>query len=336
MPKYIKKPVEVEAFIFAVDDTPEWFLEKTKNSYCEFHYDSNGVRCILPTSEGSVMIIRAGDFVIKGVEGEIYPCESSIFEKTYDRVDPLKKARKMAELSGMLTKNGFNFKETPKEEEIEKVESFEFNFDGKTKSKIEYKTTKDGSRYHTERVFSNFELDDNLREELQSIIGRIAEYFFENDKTLPMIEHTGITNAKIHNIPASAITGIDADLSGINLNGPGIKTAKTKDLSVDKLGPIESPEISPASSFEIEREAHKKLIKELIREVLSEEPVAVSLDGEKVGKACFKEASKVMKRQDIEEVRPTAEEIDNYLRKNPSIKSQLIDLLKSRRGGFKK
>lgn len=111
MPKYIKKPVEVEAFIFAVDDTPEWFLEKTKNSYCEFHYDSNGVRCILPTSEGSVMIIRAGDFVIKGVEGEIYPCESSIFEKTYDRVDPLKKARKMAELSGMLTKNGFDFTE---------------------------------------------------------------------------------------------------------------------------------------------------------------------------------------------------------------------------------
>lgn len=120
MPKYIKKPVEVEAFIFAVDDTPEWFLEKTKNSYCEFHYDSNGVRCILPTSEGSVMIIRAGDFVIKGVEGEIYPCESSIFEKTYDRVDPLKKARKMAELSGMLTKNGFDF--TEKKSEIDNNE----------------------------------------------------------------------------------------------------------------------------------------------------------------------------------------------------------------------
>ncbi|MEC1810954.1 hypothetical protein [Bacillus licheniformis] len=283
--------------------------------------------------------LRTGYYLVKNRDNgninlKVY--KQREFEKKFESVDSAKKARKMAELSGMLTKNGFNFKETPKEEEIEKVESFEFNFDGKTKSKIEYKTTKDGSRYHTERVFSNFELDDNLREELQSIIGRIAEYFFENDKTLPMIEHTGITNAKIHNIPASAITGIDADLSGINLNGPGIKTAKTKDLSVDKLGPIESPEISPASSFEIEREAHKKLIKELIREVLSEKPVTMSLDGEEVGKACFKEVSKVMKRQDIEEVRPKAEEIDNYLRKNPSIKSQLIDLLKSRRGGFKK
>ncbi len=182
MPKYTKKPVEVEAFIFAVDDTPEWFLEKTKNSYCEFHYDSNGVRCILPTSEGSVMIIRAGDFVIKGVEGEIYPCESSVFEKTYDRVDPLKKARKMAELSGMLTKCGFNF------------------------------------------------------------------------------------------------------------------TTEIKDLPDVNPGPIESPEISPANSFEIEREAHKKLIKELIREVLSEEPVTVSVDGKEIAEACAKAFTKSMRR----------------------------------------
>ncbi|MCY8663701.1 hypothetical protein P9D54_13150 [Bacillus haynesii] len=187
-------------------------------------------------------------------------------------------------------------------EEIEKVESFEFNFDGKTKSKIEYKTKKNGTRYHTERAFFNFELDDNLREELQSIIGRIAEYFFENDKTLPMIEHTGITNAKITNLPSLAITMSGADLSGVKLvSEAALETAKTKDLSVDKIkpGPIESQEISPANSFEIEREAHKKLIKELIREVLSEKSVTVSLDGEEVGKACFKEASKVVKRQNM-------------------------------------
>ncbi|MES9686014.1 hypothetical protein ABWK31_00450 [Bacillus sp. JJ353] len=222
MPKYRKKPVEVEAVKFEV----------TSYSICEiailagdqtilFGLENDSPVLRIPTKEGE-MIARVGDYIIKGVEGEIYACKPKIFEKTYDRVDLLKKARKMAELSGMLTKNGFNF------------------------------------------------------------------------------------------------------------------TTEIKDLPDVNPGPIESPEISPASSFEIEREAYKKLIKELIREVLSEEPVTVSLDGEEVGKACFKEASKVMKRQDIEEVRPTAEEIDNYLRKNPSIKSQLIDLLKSRRGGFKK
>ncbi|AKQ71770.1 MULTISPECIES: hypothetical protein [Bacillus] len=296
MPKYIKKPVKVEAVEF--EYTAQSFYEVCKlvrsprTIIIEFENGSPTLK--ITTQEGEITA-REGDYIIKGVEGEIYACKPRIFEKTYDRVDLLKKARKMAELSGMLTKNGFDFKEKSKEEEIEKVESFEFNFDGKAKSKIKFSTIKDGSRYHTERAFLNFELDDNLREELQSIIGRIAEHFFENDKTLPMVEHTGITNAKITNLPSLAIAMSGADLGDAILEIPetAIKTAKTKDLS----GPIESPEISPASSFEIEREAHKKLIKELIREVLSEEPVTVSLDGEEVGKACFKEASKVMKRQ---------------------------------------
>ncbi|MEC0475655.1 hypothetical protein [Bacillus licheniformis] len=248
MPKYREKPVEVEAFKFAVDDTPEWFLEKTKNSYCEFHYDSNGVRCILPTSEGSVMIIHAGDFVIKGVEGEIYPCESSIFEKTYDPVDLSKKARKMAELSGMLTKNGFNF--TEKESEIDNNEM--------ARGKLE----------SLKRAFEE---------------GRIK-------------------SSSVTNLPTK-----------------------------DNYGQWQFGE--SVYTFRVEPSA---IAKEFVREVLFEKPVTMSLDGEEVGKACFKEVSKVMKRQDIEEVRPTAEEIDNYLRKNPSIKNQLIDLLKSRRGGFKK
>lgn len=90
-----------------------------------------------------------------------------------------------------------------------------------------------------------------------------------------------------------------AELSGmLTKNGFNFMT-EIKDLPDVNPGPIESPEISPANSFEIEREAHKKLIKELIREVLSEKPVTVSLDGEEVGKACFKEVSKVMKRQNM-------------------------------------
>ncbi|MCY8531029.1 hypothetical protein MOD20_18305 [Bacillus licheniformis] len=234
MPKYTKKPVEVEAVKF--EFTAQSFYEVCKLVRSPraiiVDFENGSPTLKITTREGDITA-REGDYIIKGVEGEIYACKPRIFEKTYDRVDLSKKARKMAEQSGMLTKNGVNFKETSKGEEIEKVESFEFNFDGKTKSKIEYKTKKNGTRYHTERAFFNFELDDNLREELQSIIGRIAEHFFENDKTLPMIEHTGITNAKIHNLPAGAIIGIDADLSGINVNAPGLKVAKIKDLSAD-------------------------------------------------------------------------------------------------------
>jgi len=29
-----------------------------------------------------------GDFIIKGIEGEFYPCKPDIFEKTYDKIEP--------------------------------------------------------------------------------------------------------------------------------------------------------------------------------------------------------------------------------------------------------
>ncbi|MEC1863130.1 hypothetical protein ABE387_05105 [Bacillus licheniformis] len=303
MPKYTKKPVEVEAFKLGFEKIPQWFKDHMKCLVWLFSY--KGPYTDVIEKRGSMSrVVRAyeGDYIVKYKNGDVKVMSPVVFEHEFEKAHDtaVKKARKMAELSGILTKNGFDFKEKSKEEEIEKVESFEFNFGGKAKSKIKYSTIKDGSRYHTERAFFNFELDDILREELQNIIGHIAEHFFENDKTLPMIEHTGITNAKIHNIPAGAITGINADFSGVKLDIP-VKTAKIKDLSADKIkpGPIENPEISPANSFEIEREAHKKLIKELIREVLSEKPVTMSLDGEEVGKACFKEVSKVMKRQNM-------------------------------------
>lgn len=283
MPKYRKKPVEVEAVKFEV----------TSYSICEiailagdqtilFGLENDSPVLRIPTKEGE-MIARVGDYIIKGVEGEIYACKPKIFEKTYDRVDLLKKARKMAELSGMITKNGFNF--TEKESEIDNNEMAR----GKLES---LKRAFEEGRIKSSSV-TNFPIKDNYG---QWQYGE-AEYTFRVSPST-LIEGDFNMSAKIHNIPASAITGIDADLSGINLNGPGIKTAKTKDLSVDKLGPIESPEISPASSFEIEREAHKKLIKELIREVLSEEPVTVSLDGKEIAEACAKTFTKSMKRQD--------------------------------------
>lgn len=37
----------------------------------------------IPTLEGNMQIAE-GDFVIKGVKGEFYPCKSDIFEQTYE------------------------------------------------------------------------------------------------------------------------------------------------------------------------------------------------------------------------------------------------------------
>ncbi|MCY8035631.1 hypothetical protein [Bacillus sonorensis] len=90
-----------------------------------------------------------------------------------------------------------------------------------------------------------------------------------------------------------------AELSGILTKNGFNFTTEIKDLPAINPGPIESPEISPANSFEIEREAHKKLIKELIREVLSEEPVTFSLDGKAFTKAVLREMGIEIKRAEL-------------------------------------
>ena len=32
------------------------------------------------------MVAKAGDYIIRGVNGEIYPCKRDIFDKTYEAV----------------------------------------------------------------------------------------------------------------------------------------------------------------------------------------------------------------------------------------------------------
>ena len=40
----------------------------------------------ISTLEGN-MIANAGDWIIKGINGEFYPCKPDIFEKTYEKVE---------------------------------------------------------------------------------------------------------------------------------------------------------------------------------------------------------------------------------------------------------
>ena len=40
---------------------------------------------LIPTLEG-IMRAEIGDYIIRGVEGEYYPCKPKIFEKTYEEV----------------------------------------------------------------------------------------------------------------------------------------------------------------------------------------------------------------------------------------------------------
>ena len=69
-----KKPIEVEA--------EQWFPGKTVKGVVE---RAKGVYGYIETLEGG-HIVDPGDWVITGVEGELYPCKPGIFEKTYEPV----------------------------------------------------------------------------------------------------------------------------------------------------------------------------------------------------------------------------------------------------------
>lgn len=76
--KYRKKSVTIEAVRWTGDN------RKEIHDFCSNAYM---VDCALyiKTLEG-VYIARVGDYIIKGVHGEFYPCKPDIFEETYEEV----------------------------------------------------------------------------------------------------------------------------------------------------------------------------------------------------------------------------------------------------------
>lgn len=84
---YRKKPVEIEAIQF--EDTPEVLSELSdfiNNQDLRVDYkDPENPVIKIETLEG-VMKASVGDYIIKGVNGEFYPCNPDIFNKTYEEV----------------------------------------------------------------------------------------------------------------------------------------------------------------------------------------------------------------------------------------------------------
>lgn len=80
--KYRKKPVVIEAIQYA--GTGESFEEIDEFMNGKLYVIEDNA--VIVTLEGN-MVVSVGDFVIKGVNGEFYPCKPDIFEKTYESVD---------------------------------------------------------------------------------------------------------------------------------------------------------------------------------------------------------------------------------------------------------
>lgn len=83
--KFIKKPVIIDAIQY-VDDRPDTLreIQRFMNGDVAISYkDPASPKLLIPTLEGT-MQASIGDYIIKGVRGEFYPCKPEIFLETYD------------------------------------------------------------------------------------------------------------------------------------------------------------------------------------------------------------------------------------------------------------
>jgi hypothetical protein len=100
---YRKKPVVVEAWQIDTLDYDEM---------CEIlrwcggqAVDEGEAVMAIPTLEG-LMFAKGGDYIIRGVQGEFYPCKPDIFEATYETVDGEGLSALAAELEAMRRIDG--------------------------------------------------------------------------------------------------------------------------------------------------------------------------------------------------------------------------------------
>ena len=78
--KYRKKPVVVDVILYDGGNYKE--IEKFVG---KIYQACNSRDIKIPTSEGT-MRASVGDIIIKGIEGEFYPCKPDIFKATYEEV----------------------------------------------------------------------------------------------------------------------------------------------------------------------------------------------------------------------------------------------------------
>lgn len=73
----------IEAFRFQIDGlAPDWFMDRVTAN--EIITVKDGT-CLIKTLEGD-LLANKGDYIILTMDGEVYPCRPSIFEKTYKEV----------------------------------------------------------------------------------------------------------------------------------------------------------------------------------------------------------------------------------------------------------
>jgi hypothetical protein len=85
--KFRKKPLVIEAIKYmgdwpqAAHDLKAWGLTNWHYGHYDMYHKKHDL--VIHTLEGE-MECEIGDYLIKGIAGEFYPCKAEIFEASYD------------------------------------------------------------------------------------------------------------------------------------------------------------------------------------------------------------------------------------------------------------
>lgn len=91
MSKYRKKPITVDAYQLVNNhgkgsNYPEWLNMAIVDGTVTILRDKDkGMWANIRTLEG-IMRADEGDYIIRGIKGEMYPCKSDIFSDTYEKL----------------------------------------------------------------------------------------------------------------------------------------------------------------------------------------------------------------------------------------------------------
>ena len=89
MSKFRKKPVVIDAWCWRIRpdlDKPQWLTDALASGVIVALNEYAGSGAEINTLEGT-MRADLGDWIIRGVKGELYPCKPDIFAATYEPVE---------------------------------------------------------------------------------------------------------------------------------------------------------------------------------------------------------------------------------------------------------
>lgn len=83
--QYVKKPLVIEALQYDGQNVSEIFeFFSSSKEFDPLVYVSNSSKKMFFKSREETMIACKGDYIIKGVKGEFYPCKPDVFNMSYE------------------------------------------------------------------------------------------------------------------------------------------------------------------------------------------------------------------------------------------------------------